>query len=380
MSETKNIRILHFLSVFHTGGIENWLLELMHEMYKLNIVFDFLIYGDEDTIHKEEIKRYGGNVFFISRKHNLIKFSKMFKHIISENKYHAIHSHTHFYSGIILYLAKKSNVPLRIAHSHTDIRFKRKKESFLKNQYYNLMRFLILRNSNLGIATSKAAAKSLYGPNWEKDKRWHIIPSGLNFNKYFTEENRDKASIREEYNIPENMPIVVHLSNFSDAKNHLFTLKVFKEFLKFNPDSKLLLIGDGINKASIINKINELNINSNVILTGIRKDIVHILNSVDIAILPSLWEGLSLTALELQASGIPTVLSDTIPKDVFLIPELIKSFSLDEGVQKWAEQLNELYITHRSINTNERKKRILESNFNITNSVKLVEQLYRSKL
>ena len=111
------------------------------------------------------------------------------------------------------------------------------------------MKYLVKKYATLGIAVSKQAASSLFGPNWETDQRWQIMEYGINVNSF--QKTVDKDSIRKELGIPSNTFIVGHVGRFSEAKNHPFIIDVFTEILKIDSSIRLLLVGDGENLIDI---------------------------------------------------------------------------------------------------------------------------------
>ena len=63
-----------------------------------------------------------------------------------------------------------------------------------------------------------------------------------------------------------------------------------------------------------------------------------ILNSCDIFLFPSIYEGLGLVMLEAQASGLPCLVSEAIQPEADLGIGLVKQIKLDDGIDKWADE------------------------------------------
>ena len=87
-----------------------------------------------------------------------------------------------------------------------------------------------------------------------------------------------------------------------------------------------------------------------IIMTGVRSDISGIMHALDCMLFPSLWEGLPVSVIESQAANLPTVLADTISKEV-QISDLLCWHSLDEDDSAWAADimhLAQVYCGHRS--------------------------------
>ena len=103
----------------------------------------------------------------------------------------------------------------------------------------------------------------------------------------------------------------------------------------------MLLIGDGELKEQITAKVQEYAIENQVQFLGVRKDIPQLWNAMDVFVFPSLFEGLPLVALEAQASGVYSVMADTISKEV-KITDAVTFLSLDHNAKEWKEYILEL--------------------------------------
>ncbi|HHY99566.1 MAG TPA: glycosyltransferase family 1 protein, partial [Tissierellia bacterium] len=128
---------------------------------------------------------------------------------------------------------------------------------------------------------------------------------------------------------------------FHPAKNHEFLLTVFAEIHKRNDNTKLILVGDGDLRPEIERQISDLQLGSSVILTGSRSDVPKLLQAADCFLFPSRWEGLPVTVVEAQASGMPCLISNRITKDVNVSP-LVKYLSIDNGADIWVNSLDEI--------------------------------------
>ena len=118
-------------------------------------------------------------------------------------------------------------------------------------------------------------------------------------------------------------------------------IDIFKKVNEKNRNTLLLLVGDGNLREAIERKVEYLGLSNRVIFAGIRSDVADVLQAMDIFVFPSLYEGLSIALVEAQASGLPCVISDNIPKQV-QITDLIHPVSLERSPEYWSKKILEV--------------------------------------
>ena len=367
-------RILHVIGGMNAGGMETMIMNYYRRIDRKKIQFDFLIFNRNKCFYEDEIERLGGKIYRIetSRRKSIIKNHKEVKEFFKNNKYNIVE----FHQGITYYyplkMAKKYNVSTRIIHNHGIDR------NFLKKyKIYNEL-FAKIRISNLAtnyFTCSPEVNQQLFSKKVIKNKRIEVIPNSIDVKKFeFSKEKREK--IRKAMNIDDNTIVYGHIGTFTYPKNHEFLLRIFNEIVKKNENTLLLLIGEGKLKENIEKEAKNFKIYNKIKFLGIRKDIEELLSAMDVFIFPSLFEGIPLTLLEAQASGIPIFLSETIDKRTIINDNLyVKSLKLEP--QKWAEDILKL-------NKNDEKERMLKNtiientDYNIVKSSKKLEEIYLS--
>ena len=108
------------------------------------------------------------------------------------------------------------------------------------------------------------------------------------------------------------------------------------------PDSKLVLVGNGEDFVKIKDLAQKLGIGKNTIFTGYIDNVAEVQNMFDIFILPSLYEGLSLSLLENSANGTQCLLSDQQTKESYFLDSTYKLSIKDGAEQTWADKMFEL--------------------------------------
>lgn len=99
----------------------------------------------------------------------------------------------------------------------------------------------------------------------------------------------------------------------------------------------------------------------------------NILHAMDCFILPSFFEGLGIVAIEAQASGLLTILSDHVPKEA-AITNLAHFLPIDEGTEVWSE----FVVKHVSVkeSRDNMQMKIIKSGYDIISTAKELEQIY----
>lgn len=99
-------------------------------------------------------------------------------------------------------------------------------------------------------------------------------------------------------------------------------MELFAEYHKENPNSRLLLVGDGELFGTVQQQCTQLGIRDAVIMVGSKTNTEDYYQAMDVFVFPSLWEGLPVSVVEAQANGLHCLLSDVITHDVDLTDQV----------------------------------------------------------
>lgn len=132
------------------------------------------------------------------------------------------------------------------------------------------------------------------------------------------------------------------------------------------------MVGIGELENKIKQKVEELKLCNNVLFLEARNDVNNLLQAFDLFLLPSLYEGLPIVAIEAQVAGLNTILSDSITKETKIIPS-VKYISLEKNSEFWAEKILELNTEY---DRTKYQQQILDSDFNIKKSALNLQKFY----
>lgn len=361
--KNNKIRILQSVNIMNRAGLETMLMNYYRNIDRNKIQFDFLTHRPEKGDYDDEIESMGGKVYHAPRllPHNFLKYKRFMKDFYKAHpEYKIIHSHIDTMSYFPLKEAKKNKIPIRIAHSHTS-----KLDKDIKFIIKYWAKLNIKKVANVFCGCGKKACKFLF-----KNDDATLINNAIDTEKFKFDENIRNAK-RKELGIDNNTFVIGHVGRFVYIKNQLFLVEIFRDFLKYNSNSKLLLIGSGPDEKKIIKKINKYKLNDKVILLKNRNDVNELYQVMDFFVMPSLFEGLPLVAIEAQCNGLNSILSDRISKEV-LITKNIKMRKLISPSPEWAA---DIFITGNTRNK-ESVKEIVEHGYDIRNESKKLEDFY----
>jgi len=109
---------------------------------------------------------------------------------------------------------------------------------------------------------------------------------------------------------PNNEKVICHVSNFRKVKRIEDVIIAFEGISK-EMDVKLLLVGDGPERARLEQISRNSKFSKNIFFLGSLKSTKEVLNISDLFILPSSKESFGLSALEAMACGVPVIASDS---------------------------------------------------------------------
>lgn len=364
------IRILHVVSSLNiNAGMMSVIMNYYRNIDRNKVQFDFLYFAKIKDNHQEEIEKLGGRTFYMP--HRSLKpsdqreLNRFFRE--HEGEFIAVHCHPIWASIVVARAAKKNGVRHVIQHAHST-KFSEKKISAVRNQF--LMLFVGLFATDF-IACNDDA-NYLFGKRRAQSGNVFILPNSIQVENYaFDSELRE--SIRKEYGVKPDTMVIGNVGRLSVEKNQRFIVEVYNQIRQKNPDSKLVIVGEGNYRKGVEDKIKELGLENEVLMTGRRYDIKAILSGFDLFIMPSLFEGTPVSALEARTSGLPCLLSDTITKSVDM--DGMRYLSLNESAERWAEEAVNFvreWKTHDRCDYSEIEKH----GFAIKKNSKLLENYY----
>ena len=326
-------RILQIIASLRIGGAEKVSFDIGLASLAKGDAVDYLVFGNEIGDYESEIVSKGGRVIHIdSPFKNYRKYLQTLESLMHENHYDVVHAHTMFNIGWAMLAASKTGVPIRISHAHSALNDGHR---LVKQVYEFAMRRLILRHSTHLIACGDKAGVRLYGKKGYRNSGICIL-NGINTSEFaFNAEKRN--AVRRELGL-QNEFVIGHVGHLDDeVKNQSFLIRLMHEILKVKPNTRLILLGEGKDRQRLTQLIQDKRLENHVFLIGNVRNVPDYLSAMDVFAFPSFYEGMPLSILEVQANGLPCVISTGVPNDVFLT-DLIQPISLADSKQ-WVQAI-----------------------------------------
>lgn len=322
---------------FNDDGLTKVILDI-YEHLKNDIYFEFATaFGFENKVG-EILSNQNVVMHELNKKKQIIKYMSSIRRLVKKNNYDAVYIHGN--SAMMFFEAFPCifcDTEI-ITHCHNT------------SSDYKIFHYLIKPFFNLVV--DKKIACSTSAANWAyKGENIYIVPNGIDSRKMRFSQ-KDRVEIRKKLSLS-NEIIVGHIGRFNKQKNHKKVVNIFSEFNKIHKNSKLLLIGKGELLNEIKKLIKEKKIESDTIIVERTDYVEKYLSCMDVIILPSLFEGLGIVALEAQANGLPSIVSEKFPNEAKKTSS-VRTLSLSENDKTWVELMDELYqMKHGEISNDE---------------------------
>jgi glycosyltransferase involved in cell wall biosynthesis len=164
---------------------------------------------------------------------------------------------------------------------------------------------LVSRLVDRVIAVSEAARAFLVSVKGYAPDKVVVVPNGRDLSVF--RPGAGGEAVRKELAIDRGTPLVGVVGRLEEQKGHVYLLEAWPSVLAEFPDARLLVVGDGSLRAALERRASALGVGPSVIFTGFRADVPRVLDALDVLALPSLYEGMPLTAIEASAMAKPIV-------------------------------------------------------------------------
>ncbi|GFZ26169.1 glycosyltransferase [Lactobacillus corticis] len=245
-------------------------------------------------------------------------------HIHADNSYEAIKS--------IIRIKRAGSKAKLIVHGHVagPVNF-----SILKKAAICLLRPVVNLLADKKIAVSADAAAYMFGK--ASVKSVSIINDGIDLEKYQYDE-KIRLNKRKELQLKHKF-VIGDVARLVDQKNQTLLIEAFSDFQKIDSDSVLILVGSGPYEGNLRDRVRSLGLEDKVMFLGNRDDVPELLQAFDCFAFPSKFEGFGISALESQVAGLPTAISNKIPKKVNQT-KLVRVFPIEDSnvaKAKWSQ-------------------------------------------
>lgn len=319
------------------GGQEAFVFGVIEHMNMEGLTIDCLTpYQWEEDGYRELVRRRGGAAYALelpfspgSSRRNVARPVREF---LSGHRYDVIHIHSGSISILTIMAAEadRAGIPKIIVHSHATGEI----DSFK----HRLLRFLaslsMRRHVDVYCACSMTAAEWKFEPMYAR--KAIIIRNGIDVRRYMFRPDmrtvvRNKLGLNHQF-------VIGNVGRFGREKNHEFLIEIFEAIVKQHPGSVLLLVGDGEEWEKIQSMVISRRLSEKVYFTGSVGNVEDYIQAMDVFVLPSLYEGLGIVAIEAQAAGLPVIASTKVPADIGL-SEAVVFLPLEDGVERWANAI-----------------------------------------
>lgn len=170
---------------------------------------------------------------------------------------------------------------------------------------YRLTDFLCHLNTNVSqeavdISVKKGAFSA---------KRVIAMCNGIDVDKFNLNFEKSKE-LRLQLGMSEETPLILAVGRLTAAKDYPNLLAAFNLLILNSQDSRLVIIGEGEEKADLIKLADSLGLTHRIHFLGLRRDVCDWMSVADLYVMSSAWEGMPLVLLEAMACERVVVATD----------------------------------------------------------------------
>lgn len=367
-------RILHRRGKLYGDGVTKMQM-IWADSLKEHIIFDFWL-SKESGEFTNWFRNHGSRIYVDEtvqdkKKLNLLHRIIYYVRFLQRHEYGCIHINTDVLSiWSVLLASMLAGVKKRIIHSHNSFSAGGVSKVYSNSLIQMIAREMIWLFSTEHLACSREAALWLF-PKRKVDQV-EIIHNGIDVEKFIFNENK-REKYRNEFCLGDKF-VIGFTGRLSNQKNLFYLLDIFSEYHKIDPDSVLVITGEGELETELREYALSLDVAKATVFTGYSNDIQEILSSMDCFVLPSFFEGLSVSLVEAQCNGLPCIVSNTTSYEA-QFTDLVTFVPIEKvNIMDWVSAISE--AKQRIIDRNSYIDLAINGPYNIDNCSKEILDVY----
>ncbi|MEI9945148.1 MAG: glycosyltransferase family 4 protein [Chitinophagaceae bacterium] len=296
------IRVLECIRQGQIGGGESHLLSLVENLDRSLFEPVVLSFTDGPMVERLRQMNVDCHVIYTERPFDISKW-KTVKRFLKAQQVDLIHAHGTRANSNILWAAKSLKIP--VIYTVHGWSFHQDQKPLVRRIRIMGEKYLTSRsNLNISVSASNQQSGQKYIPSFKSV----VVSNGIDQKKF--DPKKSFKNVRAELGINDDELLVLFIARFTSHKQPLTLINAFAKALPAKPKMRLLMVGDGDQKAEAIALIEKLKLKDKIILQPFRQDVPDVLAAADIFVLPSLWEGLPIGLLEAMAMGKAVIASN----------------------------------------------------------------------
>jgi len=384
------IKVLHVIHGFGMGGAETWLMALLRLWQGPTTPrMDFLVTSGERCIFDDEALALGAKIYYVPYgKRHILSFAKIFRQILVDESYDAIHDHQDYASGWHFLFGGRHLPPVRIAHVHNPAYQIRNNYgvTMSRRMAIRIGKRLIRRYATCVVGTSRQVVRE-YGfdeVSFDNIPR-RALYCGFDPILFAGDAISARRSVCAEFGWPPDVRILLFvgrtdicpdLGHSQNHKNSGFAIRLAIEATKREGSIRMIMCGAPSEATPVLQlRINHAGCRGRVVMAGIRKDIQRLMLASDILLFPSRGEGLGMVAVEAQAAGLQVLASTAVPRECVVVDGMVRFLEVSDDLAPWLLSIEEILSAKKPdlVNCN---LQFIDSVFSIVNSAAQLEKLY----
>jgi glycosyltransferase involved in cell wall biosynthesis len=156
---------------------------------------------------------------------------------------------------------------------------------------------------SLNIAVSEANRRYLELTKRYPVRKLRVVPNGRDLSQYTEAPEEHVRQLRRHLGIEANNKVAVVIGRLEEQKGHRYLIDALPDVTAARPDFRVVFVGEGSLRSALQDRVEALGLERNVIFAGHRAGVPLFYALADFVVLPSLYEGMPLVAIEAAAAG-----------------------------------------------------------------------------
>ncbi len=367
----KHQNILHIVHSLNIGGLEHVVIDLAESFHAKGHLVTICCLSEKGPL---SVRAEGTGIRVLTtKKRNGIdpRIPFNLRTLIKKDRFDIIHTHNE--AGLVYGTPGALMAGCRnIVHTEHG-----KEPGYERDGMLQKVEGILLKRVRQVVLVSDRLKETMPSLRKVKEDRIRTVINGIDAERYSVLRHKTKMKIG--LLLEPDCFVIGHVARMVPLKNQLFLLSVFEELRKEFSHIKLVIAGDGPSRKDLEAYCIQAGMVRDVHFLGARSDIPEVLSMMDLFMLTSKTEGISITLLEAMAAGIPVMASN-----VGGTPEIIEhgrnGILLGLGdPRKWVERAREL------IRSPEERARLsfngrtsVKRDFSLTAMTDSYEKIYQS--